>query len=351
MSNWKVSRERIEIFPHFNADTLEIGKVGSYQVVVQKGLYQTGDIVIFAPEKSILTGSLRKEYENYLVGPDKNRVKSVVLRGEYSCGIIIPESLINIDLLLELREVEIGVDISEKLNIRKHIPVLPEEMSGKGQILVDCDVHLINHDCEMFSVYADQLFENDLERLIVTEKLHGTQVNIHYNFTTNYLSVSSKGFFHDGLELTEYEGSIYWRGVRNVELEKIIKSSFSEGVVQIIGEIIPAQGGYTYGQEKPVLRIFKVRHNDVHIPYDKVSLDLQWLWVPIIVDGYFSNTKEGLETLRGFAKGKEMVSGRELHIREGVVVEPYNERKAKDGIRLSLKILNPKYKETGEELN
>ena len=39
MSNWKVSKEKIEIFTHPNADALLIGKVGSYQVVVQKGLY------------------------------------------------------------------------------------------------------------------------------------------------------------------------------------------------------------------------------------------------------------------------------------------------------------------------
>lgn len=34
MSNWKVSKEKIELFVHPNADALEIGKVGTYQVVV-----------------------------------------------------------------------------------------------------------------------------------------------------------------------------------------------------------------------------------------------------------------------------------------------------------------------------
>ena len=66
MSNFKVSKERIELFVHPNAEALELGKVGSYQVVVQKGLYVTGDEVIFAPEKSVLTGQLKAEYEKYL---------------------------------------------------------------------------------------------------------------------------------------------------------------------------------------------------------------------------------------------------------------------------------------------
>ena len=47
MSNWKVSKEKIELFVHPDAESIEIGKVGSYQVVVQKGLYNNGDEVIF----------------------------------------------------------------------------------------------------------------------------------------------------------------------------------------------------------------------------------------------------------------------------------------------------------------
>ncbi len=67
MSNWKVSKEKINLFTHPNADALMIGKVGSYQVVVQKGLYNDGDEVVFAPEKSVFTGELKIEFEKYLV--------------------------------------------------------------------------------------------------------------------------------------------------------------------------------------------------------------------------------------------------------------------------------------------
>jgi hypothetical protein len=38
MSNWKVFKTKIEVFVHPNADALMLGKVGSYQVVIQKGL-------------------------------------------------------------------------------------------------------------------------------------------------------------------------------------------------------------------------------------------------------------------------------------------------------------------------
>ena len=71
-----------------------LGRVGSYQVVVQKGLYNDGDEVVFAPEKSVLTGQIKSEFEKYLVGPNKDRVKAVRLRGEISSGIIVPPFLV-----------------------------------------------------------------------------------------------------------------------------------------------------------------------------------------------------------------------------------------------------------------
>jgi hypothetical protein len=50
-------------------------------------------------------------------------------------------------------------------------------------------------------------------------------------------------------------------------------------------------------------------------------------------------------------KGNELVSGKQIHIREGVVLRPYIDRNAVDGTKLRLKIINPAYRETGEEIN
>ena len=51
------------------------------------------------------------------------------------------------------------------------------------------------------------------------------------------------------------------------------------------------------------------------------------------------------------ARAKKQVSGQALHIREGVVVRPHLDRRAEDGEWLKLKVINPAYKETGEEFN
>jgi len=164
MSNFKVSKEKIELFVHPNADALQIGKVGSYQVVVQKGMYNDGDEVIFAPEKSILSGALKGEYEKYLSGKSKDRVKSIRLRGEISCGIIIPPHLID-----NFESIQVGEDISEMLGIVKYEPPIPQQLSGKVKTF---DMPFVgSHDCEHANIYVNDLVDG--ERVIISEKLHG----------------------------------------------------------------------------------------------------------------------------------------------------------------------------------
>lgn len=362
MSNWKVSKERIELFVHPNADALELGKVGSYQVVVQKGLYTTGDEVVFAPEKSVLTGQLKAEYEKYLSGPDKDRVKAVRLRNEISSGIIIPKEFIP-----NFESYEVGVDISTDLGISKYEPPIPVHLAGKVKSF---DMpHIGNHDCEHANVYVNDLIPG--ERVVITEKVHGSQFILAHEIETEKTIVSSKGMLKSGLSLEDEEGNTYWVAAKNDNIISKIRNSFSEGVVQVFGEVIPVQKGYNYGQTKPTVRLFDVRVNGQSIPYDKVPGCLRELWVPIIYDGtlnldskeivLYEDSSRGIRKTKvdfilpkdvvDLCKGNEMVSGKELHIREGVVLRPYIDRDAKDRTKLRLKIINPAYKETGEEIN
>ena len=102
-----------------------------------------------------------------------------------------------------------------------------------------------------------------------------------------------------------------------------------------------------YGQKDARLLIFDVRVAGVSIPYDQVAEDFKKLWVPILYDGPFADVPR----LKALATGLETVSGQGLHAREGVVVRPYVDRRAADGTMLRVKIINPAYKETGEEFS
>ncbi len=362
MSNWKVSKEKIELFVHQNADTLELGKVGTYQVVVQKGLYKTGDEVIFTPEKSILSGDIKLEFEKYLVGQDKDRVKSVRLRNEISCGIIIPKHLIP-----DFESYTIGEDVSDKLGITKYEPPIPTQLAGKVKSF---DMpHIGNHDCEHANVYVNELVKN--ERVVITEKVHGSQFILAHEIENCETIVSSKGMLKSGLAIEETDTNTYWIAAKNDDVVGRITRNFNSGVIQVFGEVIPVQGGYNYGQDKPTVRIFDVRIDGESMPYDKLPSEFRELWVPVVYDGtlyldekevvIFEDEERGIRKSRidyilpkdvvEFCKGKELVSGKEVHIREGVVLRPYIDRDARDGTKLRLKIINPAYKETGEEIN
>jgi RNA ligase (TIGR02306 family) len=362
MSNWKVSKEKIELFVHPNADALELGKVGSYQVVVQKGLYESGDEVVFAPEKSVLTGQIKSEFENYLAGSDKDRVKSVRLRGEISSGIIIPKHLVPGFEIFNL-----GEDISDKLGITKYEPPIPTQLAGKVKSF---DMPFIgNHDCEHANVYVNDLVKG--ERVVITEKVHGSQFILAYEVETGQTIVSSKGMLKSGLSIEESDDNTYWIATKNDDIVGRITRNFDSGVIQVFGEVIPVQKGYNYGQTKPTVRIFDVRVNGDSIPYDKVPNDFSEIWVPVIYDGtlnleekevlIYEDRERGIRKVRidnilpkdvvNLCKGKELVSGNSVHIREGMVIRPYVDRNAKDGTKLRLKVINPAYKETGEEIN
>lgn len=362
MSNWKVSKERIELFTHPNADALQIGKVGSYQVVVQKGLYESGDEVIFAPEKSVLSGDIRSEFENYLSGSNKDRVKAVRLRGEISSGIIVPKHLVD-----SFESINIGDDVSESLGISKYEPPIPSELNGKVKPF---EMPFIGtHDCEHANVYVKDLVQG--ERVVISEKVHGSQFILAYNFDTDETIVSSKGMLKSGLVIEESDSNNYWVAAKNDKLVEKIKNNLEYGVVQIFGEVIPVQKGFDYGQSKPTVRLFDIRVNGESIPYDRVPNDFVEIWAPIIYDGtlnleekevvLYEDVEKGIRKTKidyilpkeivDLCKGRELISGKELHIREGVVLRPYVDRDATDGTKLRLKIINPKYKESGEELS
>ena len=362
MSNWKVSKEKIEIFSHPNADALMIGKVGSYQVVVQKGLYNDGDEVVFAPEKSVLTGVIKTEFEKYLAGPNKDRVKSVRLRGEISTGIIIPKHLIP-----GFEVFEVGQDVSETLGIVKYEPPIPTQLAGKVKSFSMPFVG--NHDCEHVGVYVNDLIDG--ERVVITEKVHGSQFILAHNVLENETIVSSKGLLKSGLTIEVSDENTYWIAAQNDNVVEKIRESFTDGVIQVFGEVVPVRSGYSYGQTKPTVRLFDIRVNGESIPYDMVPDVFKPLWVPVVFDGtltldkkevvIYSDPERGInktktdfllpKSIVDLCKGNELVSGREVHIREGVVLRPYVDRVAKDGTKLRLKIINPAYKETGEEIN
>ncbi|MGW7441789.1 RNA ligase (ATP) [Kitasatospora sp. NPDC054795] len=327
MSTLRVTAEKLTVLEHPNADALELAQVGLYRAVVAKGRYRTGDHAVYIPEQSVLPDELIEELglTGKLAGARANRVKAVRLRGELSQGIVCrPAALAGTDLAAAA---ERGEDFAELLGVVKWQPPVPTSMSGD---VVSAPDLLPWVDIENLKRYPDA-FEPG-EPVVLTEKLHGSCCLVTYVAATGEVQVSSKGIGAQGLALAEDERNLYWRAVRAYGIPAAaarLAERLGAERVGVFGEVF-GEGvqDLSYGSsartERPGYAAFDVSA--------VVDGQLNWFSAAELLDGELPLVPElwrgpfDPETVLGFARGKESVSGRELHLREGVVVRPVTER-------------------------
>lgn len=354
MADFKVSAEKIELFDHPNADRLQIAKVGMYSLVVGKGTYENGDIVVFAPKRSILPEDIRDNYKNEQTGQSYLKrgsvVQSIKMRGEPSEGVVIDASwaLEKLGHDKSLEEM-IGHDLSDLLGVVEDIPHIPAQFQGKQSNMIANKYSL--HDCESIRLHSREFVEG--EEIIVSEKVHGTQINIIIHADGETVEIGSKGLLKKGISIAEDETNIYWRAFHASHIHAIIKRLYPNQFVQVMGEVIPSQKGYDYGCDTssgPMMKIFRLEVDGVRISVadldqSKASAILD-MWVP------WQKSNFDLKVIEGMAKGMEGVSGKSRHIKEGVVIEPYPCRNAsRGGWPLIIKVINPKYKGDDDDMS
>jgi RNA ligase (TIGR02306 family) len=353
MAIWKVSAERAEIFPHPNSDRMDLCKLGMFQLVVAKtNGYKTGDVVVFAPARAILPEDLRSNYansdtgESYLVGSQHDRVSSIRLRGELSEGVTIRIEYVLQKLGLQsVEQLELGADIAAALGISKYEPPLPTGFAGELH-RVELEGPIRQHDVEQFGIFGGEFVPG--EPVLATEKIHGSQANLLFE-PTGTIHVTSKGLASRRLAIDEDSINIYWRALRNCKLAEVVALNYPGQLVQLFAEAFPAQGqNWNYGADgnHPQLRIFRAVIDGRETTKDEVCPDLKSWWVPVVYEGPFNE-----EHLRSLAKGKELVSGKQLHIREGIVVTPQQPRPSREGWNLALKIINEKFKGGDDDIS
>ncbi|WP_035796177.1 RNA ligase (ATP) [Kitasatospora mediocidica] len=327
MSTLRVTAERLTVLDHPNADALELAQVGLYRAVVAKGAYRTGEYAVYIPEQAVLPAALIEELglTGRLAGSKSDRVRAVRLRGELSQGIVCrPLALAGVDLELAAAE---GRDFAAELGVVKWVPPIPTTMNGEVEAAPDL---LPWVDIENLQRFPD-VFEPG-EPVVLTEKLHGSCCLLTLHAGTGAVQVSSKGIGAQGLALKEDGGNLYWRAVRAhgvPEAAAELAERLGAERVGIFGEVFGAGvQDLGYGEsgraELPGYAVF-----DVSAVIDG---QLHWLdaaelltgrlpLVPRLWSGPFDAA-----TVLALADGRETVSGRGLHLREGVVVRPVVER-------------------------
>ncbi|MER6565824.1 RNA ligase (ATP) [Streptomyces sp. NPDC001093] len=345
MSTLRVTAEVLTVHEHPNADALELAQVGLYRAVVAKGAYRTGEAAVYVPEQSVLPADLIEELglTGRLAGGEANRVKAVRLRGELSQGIVCrPKALADVDLARAAAE---GTDFAERLGITKWVPPIPPTMNGE----VESAPGLLPWvDIENIQRYPDIFTPG--EPVVLTEKLHGSACLLTYVADEGRVYVSSKGFGARSLALKEDPGNLYWRAVRGhgvAEVAARLAERLGARRVGIFGEVYGAGvQDLSYGADG--------RRDTLGYAAFDVSAEIdgavRWLDAAELLEGELAVVPRlyagpyGIERVREFASGRETVSGRGLHLREGVVIRPAVERySAVTGGRAIAKAVSPAY--------
>ncbi|GAA2648606.1 RNA ligase (ATP) [Streptomyces lunalinharesii] len=348
MSTLRVTVEELTVHEHPDADALELAQVGLYRAVVAKGAYRTGEFAVYIPEQAVLPEALIAELglTGKLAGAAADRVKAIRLRGELSQGIVCrPRALSGVDLA---GAHEAGADFAAELGIVKWVPPVPISMSGEvepaGDLLPWIDV-------ENLKRYPAAFPEG--EPVAVTEKVHGTACCLTYHAGDDRVQVTSKGLGAQRLALVEDAGNLYWRAVRGHHLPRVaaeLAGELGASRVGIYGEV--------YGDGVQDLGYGTDGRRDVpgYAAFDlavEVGGAVRWLdpqeldrvlagrlpVVPTLFSGPY-----GARRVMALAEGRETLSGRAVHLREGVVVRPLTGRYSPElGGRAIAKVVSGAY--------
>ncbi|MEU1501607.1 RNA ligase (ATP) [Streptomyces sp. NPDC005732] len=345
MSTLRVTAEVLTVHEHPNADALELAQVGLYRAVVPKGAYRTGETALYIPEQSVLPAGLIEELglTGRLAGSSSDRVRAVRLRGELSQGIVCrPRALAEVDLDRAVAE---GTDFAPMLGIVKWVPPVPPTMSGE----IEAAPELLPWvDIENIQRYPDIFAPG--EPVVLTEKLHGSACLVTHLAEEGRTYVSSKGFGAKSLALKEDPRNLYWRAVHGhgvARVAALLAERLGARRIGIFGEVYGAGvQDLSYGadgrRESLGYAVFDVSA--------EIDGEVRWLDAAALLEGELPlvpRLYEGpyaIDRVLETASGRETVSGRGLHLREGVVIRPAAERHSPvTGGRAIAKAVSPAY--------
>lgn len=298
-----------DLRPIENADSIELALINDWPLVVRKGEYQVGDLVVYFPNESVLPDELIEKMGlvGKLAGGKKNRVKAIRLRKQLSIGLLCKAPFTAVE----------GEDLTSFYGVIKFEEEVPLSLRGKIRPKY---AGFVKYDIENIRNEKDWFVEGEL--IEMREKIHGCSTSMGF----------SKGEFHvasRNLSIKEEEGNVYWQVARKYDIENILRREFNvqEQDIFVCGEIFGPIQDLRYGQNEPTLAIFDIKDlttgSEVFWSCPELSefCDRNNLpMAPLLYSGPFSK-----EILISSTNGLEMVSGRSLHIREGCVVKPIKE--------------------------
>lgn len=321
----------LDIKPHTNADSLELATILGWQVVVKKGEFKIGDLVVYVPIDTVLPEKPEFEFMR-----NKNfRVKTIKLRGEVSQGIAFSLSILPLSAYTEGQDVGYLVGV---IKYEKEMKMLPAEAKG-------------NFPTDIISITDEDNFKSCPK---VEDEFRGKLC-----YSSLKMDGSSVTFIWDGkdfrvcsrrLELKEPESpenaNHFWRIVYKYDIKnRLIKSNEP---VAIQGELCgPKLNGNVMGLKDIELYVFNVKDLKTNQSLGLYGINdyceqLGVQMVPLL-KVFEYNDNWDIARLQQEANELKYSNGVPA---EGLVVRPirpvYSEFLRKD---LSVKIINQNYKD------
>lgn len=343
----------LSLNPIPDADAIEVAQVQGWKVVVKKGEFNVGDLVVYCEIDSLLPE--RPEFE--FLRNSKFRIRTIKLRGQISQGICFPLTILkqgdwdfgivrvkphdvmvscirntNTDLLCEGIDLVEGTDVTEILGVEKYEAPIPAELAGEAkggfpsfmQITDEDRIQILPHIPEQ---YAGQKF-------ITTEKLDGSSCS--YYWMNGEFGVCGRNY-----EYYESPTNSMWKFARANNLEeKLCKLGRNLGIQgEIIGEGIQKNRYKIRGQLVRVFRMFDIDRYE-YLPYDEmidITENILGIEIVPIMDWNFI-LPANIDEILAYANGKSLLNPNTE--REGVV---FVRHELKNQGRLSFKAISNEF--------
>jgi len=333
MSDLATIERVLELGTHNNADTLEIAKVLGWKIVVKKGEFQVGDLVVYIRTDTIVPDCPEFEF----LRNKQFRVKPLRLRGTMSEGLLIPlRALPDIAGKFDLQTE--GRDVASILGIEKYEKPIPACLSGEVKI-AGLPYSISKTDEERVQNYPQLIEEIKGKDIVISQKMDGSSVT--YVWKDGVFDVCGKT-----LTFKEGVNNSLWRMAHQLKLSEIL-SKINRNIA-VRGELCgPGIQKNTAGFKDLTFCMFDIYDIDNRVYFDYAER-MGWACefsipiAPVLWTGVFN---KDLEWLENYAEEDNKYI-RNDHRAEGIVVRPTQECYSPSlNSRLSFKVISKKYAE------
>lgn len=241
------------INPIKDADAIEVATVGGWKVVVKKGEFAVGDLVVYCEIDSwiptklapfLSKGKEPREFE----GIKGERLRTVKLRGQLSQGL-----LLNLDdVIPETHSFAEGDDVSEYLNIVKWEMAIPAQLAGQVKGNFPTEIPKTDQERIQNLVEAIRAAKDAGLTFELTEKLEGSSMTV-------YRIRGEFGVCSRNLDLKRDENNAFWATAIAEDIDAKMQAVDEFWDFAIQGELIgPGIQGNIYKLSKPEFRVFDV---------------------------------------------------------------------------------------------